>query len=73
MSQKPSSPPDETFEETVSGIHSAITYVADESKKLGLWFTAHLLDSAALLALGEYEDIQHKLKAKKAQTHYRKQ
>ena len=65
--------PNDSFDADVSGVYSALNFIAGESKKFGLWFTSHLIEVAALSALAEYEKIQDKEKLTPDQTFFQNQ
>jgi hypothetical protein len=51
--------PEETPKEKLSGIFQALEFIARESEKLGLKFTAHMIGVAADLAIIEHVEIEN--------------
>jgi len=51
--------PEETTKEKLSGIFMALEYIARESEKLGLKFTAHMVGVAADLAVIETAEFEN--------------
>ncbi|MCH8346977.1 MAG: hypothetical protein IH901_00530 [Proteobacteria bacterium] len=51
--------PEETPKEKLSGIFQALEFIARESEKLGLKFTAHMIGVAADLAIIELSETEN--------------
>lgn len=73
IQHKPFCFPNDSFDADVSGVHSALNFIAGESRKFGLWFSSHLIEVAALSVLAEYEKIRDEEKLTPDQTFFRKQ
>ena len=51
--------PEETPKEKLSGIFQALEFIARESEKIGLKFTAHMIKMAADLAIIEQSETKN--------------